>query len=85
MCENIGLKYARQITNMQVNMQLIDLGIASDFKGCMLDIKIKKGCRLDILKVLGCMLDICRKRKLFPARVQKRTILQLAFEVLKTS
>jgi hypothetical protein len=45
---------------MQVNMQLIDLGIASDFKGCMLDIKIKKGCTLDILKVLGCMLDICR-------------------------
>ena len=36
------------------------LGIASDFKGCRLDIKIKKGCRLDILKVLGCMLDICR-------------------------
>jgi hypothetical protein len=25
-------------------------GIASDFKGC----------RLDILKTLGCMLDICR-------------------------
>ena len=45
---------------MQVNMQLIDLGFASDFKGCMLDIKIKKGCWLDILKVLGCMLDICR-------------------------
>ena len=35
---------------MQVNIQLIDLGIASDFKGC----------RLDILKTLGCMLDICR-------------------------
>ena len=48
---------------MQVNMQLIDLGIASDFKGCMLDIKIKKGCMLDILKVLGCMLDICRNFK----------------------
>jgi hypothetical protein len=27
---------------MQVNMQLIDLGIASDFKGCMLDKKNKK-------------------------------------------
>ena len=39
------------------------LGIASDFKGCMLDIKIKKGCMLDILKVLGCMLDICRNFK----------------------
>jgi hypothetical protein len=39
------------------------LGIASDFKGCRLDIKIKKGCRLDILKVLGCMLDICRNSK----------------------
>ena len=38
LCENIGLKYAGQITNMQVNMQLIELGIASDFKGCMLDI-----------------------------------------------
>jgi hypothetical protein len=55
LCENIGLNYAGQITIMQVNMQLIDLGIASDFKGCMLDIRTKKGCRLDILKVLGCM------------------------------
>ena len=52
-CESIEHKY-------EVNMQLIDLGFALDFKGCMLDIKIKKGCRLDILKVLGCMLDICR-------------------------
>jgi hypothetical protein len=52
LCENIGLKYAGQITNMQVNIQLIDLGIALDFKGCMLDIKIKKGCMLDICRYI---------------------------------
>jgi hypothetical protein len=43
-----------------VNMQLNRLGIASDFKGCRLDIKLKIGCRLDILNNFGCMLDICR-------------------------
>jgi hypothetical protein len=50
-CAKIGQEYAKQITYMQANMQLIRLGIASDFKGC----------RLDIPKTLGCMLDICRK------------------------
>jgi hypothetical protein len=30
---------------MQVNMQLVNLGIASDFEGRRLDIKIKLGCR----------------------------------------
>ena len=54
---------------MQVNMQLIDLGIASDFKGCRLDIKIKMGCRLDILKTLGCMLDICHLYMLVITRI----------------
>jgi hypothetical protein len=33
-----GHKYASKITYMQVNMQLIGLGIVSDSKGCMLDI-----------------------------------------------
>jgi hypothetical protein len=31
---------------MQANMQLIDLGIASDFKGCMLDIVRQSQCVL---------------------------------------
>jgi hypothetical protein len=43
-------EYASKITYMQVNMQLIGLRIASDLKGCMLDIKIKIRCNLDILK-----------------------------------
>jgi hypothetical protein len=45
---------------MQVNIQLIDLEIASDLEGCRLDIYRKRGRRIDILKTLGCMLDICR-------------------------
>jgi hypothetical protein len=49
-CAKTGHKYASKITYMQVNMQLIGLGIALDLKGCMLDIKKKKGCILDILK-----------------------------------
>jgi len=35
---------------VHVNMQLIDLEIASDFKGC----------RLGIKTIIACMLDICR-------------------------
>ena len=42
-CAKTGHEYASKITYMQVNMQLIGLGIASDLKGCMLDI-----CRSNI-------------------------------------
>ena len=49
-CAKTGHEYASKITYMQANIQLIGLRIASDLKGCMLDIKIKMGCILDILK-----------------------------------